>query len=307
MSKHQQNEEVHPGWIRYNVRKICFPFISIVIFVQDTMALLSAQAIGLFLLSNDPLKVRHLLDATKRAFIVILMTILTIVAPSTIRITTDNKTITPSTFYRDPKKGRICSQLRNNSITICNHQIYTDWILLWWLAYTSTLAGKVYIMLKKSLEKIPVLGYGMKNFNFIFMDRKWASDKGTLDKQLTEIDARARGISKMQKLHDKEIKKADAGVEPYNLILFPEGTVLSENTRNQSLAYAKKVGRSPFKCVLLPHTTGLRFSLQRLKPSLDILYDVTIGYSGVKQDDYGENTYGLKSIFFEGKYPKLAC
>lgn len=55
----------------------------------------------------------------------------------------------------------------------------------------------------------------------------------------------------------------------------------------------------------MPHSTGLRFSLQKLKPSIGNLYDITIGYSGVKQKEYGEQIYGLKSIFLEGKYPKL--
>lgn len=54
-----------------------------------------------------------------------------------------------------------------NSVLISNHQIYTDWLYLWFLTYTSKFGNSVFIILK-DLSKIPVLGYGMKNYNFYF-------------------------------------------------------------------------------------------------------------------------------------------
>ncbi|CCD22790.1 putative acyltransferase NDAI_0A06360 [Naumovozyma dairenensis CBS 421] len=288
------------GSIRYNLRKVTLPLISVVIFLEGVICLLLLQIFTLMITPTNPQRRQHLLDYTKRLFIVILATILAIVAPSGVRITRDKKTITEGTVYKDVKKGRICSILQNHSISICNHQIYTDWIFLWWLAYTSNLGGNVYIMLKKSLENIPLLGFGMKNFDFIFMSRKWINDKLTLERQLGALNEKS---TRLDNPNEQDLKKVHD--EPYNLILFPEGTVLSPTTRSKSLSYGQKIGREPFSTVLLPHETGLRFSLQNLQSTLDILYDVTIGYSGVRQDEYGENVYGLKSIFLEGHYPKM--
>lgn len=41
-----------------------------------------------------------------------------------------------------------------------------DWFYMWWILYTGNLHGSVYIMLKKSLQWIPLLGFGMKMYNF---------------------------------------------------------------------------------------------------------------------------------------------
>ncbi|CAI4255828.1 CPA_1a_G0002400.mRNA.1.CDS.1 [Saccharomyces cerevisiae] len=211
----------------------------------------------------------------------------------------------------------ILSHLKSNSVTICNHQIYTDWIFLWWLAYTSNLGANVFIILKKSLASIPILGFGMRNYNFIFMSRKWAQDKITLSNSLAGLDSNARGVGSLagksperiseegESIWNPEVIDPEQTHWPYNLILFPEGTNLSADTRQKSAKYAAKIGKKPFKNVLLPHSTGLRYSLQKLKPSIENLYDITIGYSGVKQEEYGELIYGLKSIFLEGRYPKL--
>ena len=82
-------------------------------------------------------------------------------------------------------------------------------------------------------------------------------------------------------------------------------TNFTENTKQKSAVFGKKIGKSSFKHLLLPHYTGLRYAIKTLKPSLDIIYDVTIAYSGVKQNEYAESKYGLKDMFLRGKYPKI--
>ena len=193
--------------------------------------------------------------------------------------------------------GDIIAQLDTNSIIFSNHQLYIDWVIIWWLAHLANLSGNFFILLKKSLEKIPLLGYGMKNYKFIFMNRKWAQDKSLLEQSLGAINTNAIENGK-----NKDLTNAWG----YNILLFPEGTNLCTNGIRKNNAYCKKMGLKPMKNVLMPHTTGLRFMIQNLQPSLTKIYDVTIGYSGVKgEHEFAEIKYSLKNIFLKGLGPSM--
>lgn len=292
--------------IFHRAKKLILTLFSISIFIEGAIVIIITQATINFLYRTNPVAKQRHLNKTKQRFILLLITILTVVAPSGIRITTDNATISKGTFFKDAGKGRIVSKLKPRSVIISNHQIYTDWVFLWWLAYTSELAGNVFIMLKKSLSTIPFLGYGMRNYNFIFMNRKWEMDKENLSIQLGEIDTNARGVGQLAGKHSSNVTGDENQIKwPYALILFPEGTNLSANTRERSKDFATKNGLDPMNNVLLPRTTGLRFALQKLRPSCDAVYDVTIAYSGVKQNEYGQDIYNLGNIFLRGQSPKL--
>ena len=59
-------------------------------------------------------------------------------------------------------------------------QLYSDWLYLWWIAYTARMHGYIYIILKESLKYIPLMGIGMQFYGFIFMARKWEQDEERL-------------------------------------------------------------------------------------------------------------------------------
>jgi 1-acyl-sn-glycerol-3-phosphate acyltransferase len=65
----------------------------------------------------------------------------------------------------------------------------------------------------------------MQFFNFIFLARSWASDRLYLVKQLALLG---------QSAHDRDT--------PLTFILYPEGTLVSPNTRPISKKYADKLG-----------------------------------------------------------------
>ncbi|KAK5961870.1 putative acyltransferase PWA37_000754 [Arxiozyma heterogenica] len=305
------------------VKQTAILLISVVVFLESCVALCFIQIITIILFKKNTKSYQKCMDFTKKYFLIMLTAILSVAAPSKVRITTCNNTIGKNVFFMDHQKGRISSTLCPDSVVICNHQIYTDWIYLWWIAYTSELAGRVHIMLKKSLKSIPLLGFGMTNFNFLFMNRKWAHDRVNLINTLKELDANARGLGPLSsntpvktdndgvvnwdsRVHpDVREKKTNSNCWPYNFLLFPEGTNLTYDTRCKSLKYARKVNKQPFKHLLLPHVTGLRFTLETLEPSLDAVYDVTIGYSGVQNSSYAASHYSLKQIFLEGKFPHI--
>lgn len=120
--------------------------------------------------------------------------------------------------------------------------------------------GRIYIILKESLKNVPIFGWGAQFYNFIFLSRKWETDKSRFQRHLSQLS------------NPKD---------PMWLLIFPEGTNLSETTRAKSKAWADKQGINDMKHQLLPRKTGLQFCLQRLKESTNWLYDCTIAYEGV--------------------------
>jgi len=287
--------------------------LNIVIFITGCFSIVAAQAIGIILAAGNREFRQAWLAHTKEHFIVLLTTVLNIASksPIGIRLVTDKKSI-PSSRLRINSAGTLESILPGRTVLIANHQIYTDWVFLWWLAYTAKLGGFVYIVLKASLRKLPLLGWGMKNYEFIFLSRKWESDKLVMGNQLAAIDANARGKGEAAGREPKQIDnnkdvwpKGEDKLKtwPYSLLIFPEGTNLSSNTKKKTLAYAEKVGREPFKHLLLPRTTGLRYSLLKLKDTVDEIYDITLAYSGLKASDYGQDIYKIERVFLQGKNP----
>lgn len=65
----------------------------------------------------------------------------------------------------------------------------------------------------------------MQFFNFIFLARSWASDRQQLARDLASLGREAERESK-----------------PFCFILYPEGTLVSKDTRPKSKKYAEKMG-----------------------------------------------------------------
>ena len=132
----------------------------------------------------------------------------------------------------------------HKSLVIECRQIYADWWYMWCLMYSIGAHGMhrhVYITLKKSLQWVPIIGWvhftlyschtssraaqGMQFFDFIFLARSWASDKHTLASRLAFLGAAA--------------ERKDS---PLCYILYPEGTLVSKDTRPISKKFADKIG-----------------------------------------------------------------
>ena len=164
--------------------------------------------------------------------------------------------------------GRLECDFPERIVIMANHQIYIDWIYLWWVAYTNRMHGHIYIILKESLKYIPVIGPGMIFFGFIFMSRKMQKDQPRMKHRL----------SKLKQVHSR---LGLTGLDPMWLLIFPEGTNLSPNGRKKSAAWAKKSGLQDMKHQLLPRSTGTFFCLNELKGTVAWVYDCTIAYEGV--------------------------
>lgn len=188
--------------------------------------------------------------------------------------------------------GLLQTSFPERVVMIANHQVYTDWVYLWWFAYTNVMHGRLYIILKESLKYIPILGQGMMFYGFIFMARKWQLDKPRLQYRLEKLKTQHSGSQSGKPQYD-----------PMWLLIFPEGTNLSLNTKNKSDAFGAKQNLASFKHMILPRSTGLFFCLQQLRGTVDWVYDSTIAYEGPPKGSYPDKYFTLRSTYGQGRPP----
>ncbi|KAF9128308.1 hypothetical protein BGW39_005180 [Mortierella sp. 14UC] len=123
----------------------------------------------------------------------------------------------------------------------------------------------------------------MRFFDFILLKRNdWAHDKRAIEENLERVNAK----------------------DPLWLVVFPEGTVISRGTRKRSTAFAEKAGLADHKHVLLPRTSGLFVCINKLRGSVDYLYDATVGYSGIAYGEIPQELYPLPGLYLNQAQPK---
>lgn len=204
---------------------------------------------------------------TKQTFGILITTITQWFSPTVIRVSWDESV---RGQLRKTSDGRLETSFPERIVLLANHQIYTDWLYLWWSAYTNRMHGHVFILLKESLKYVPIISPGILFYGFIFMARKWASDKDRIAYRLQKLKSRHSGPM-----------SGTAGLDPMWLLIFPEGTNLSANTRNKSAKWAAEQKIPDLRHQLLPRSTGLQFCLQELGDSIEWVYDCTLAYEGV--------------------------
>ncbi|CAK7224567.1 hypothetical protein SBRCBS47491_005595 [Sporothrix bragantina] len=286
VEEHPSGKESHGKAIQI-LRGVSFAifFISSVITVHLT------QLVGapLYWINRDLFY--DYMAVTKQFFSVTVTTMTYWWGPTTIRISGD-ESVTGQ--IRKTKDGRVEFDFPERMVMIANHQIYTDWIYLWWVGYANKqrMDGYIYIILKESLKYIPILGTGMMFYGFIFMSRKMSVDQPRM----------AHRLQKLSETHTDP--QGNAYRNPMWLLLFPEGTNLSGNGRRKSAAWAQKMGYKDPEHILLPRSTGMYFCLSELKGSVEYVYDCTVAYEGIPRGRYGEDYFSLSSTYFQGQAPK---
>ncbi|EFW22956.1 hypothetical protein D8B26_006506 [Coccidioides posadasii str. Silveira] len=254
------------------------------------ISIVATQAIGLPLYLVNERWFYSYMAMTKRFFGITITALTQWSSPTPVRISGDSSMQGQFSLLND---GTVVTKFPERLVLIANHQVYTDWLYLWWVSYTSNMHGYIYIILKESLKYIPFIGQGMMLYGFIFMARKWIEDKPRLQHRL-------------QKLKTSHGKSPDGlpVFDPMWLLIYPEGTNLSRNTKRRSDAYCEKQGIAPRKHTLLPRSTGLFFCLQKLRGTVDYVYDCTVGYEGPPKGSYAESYFTLRSTYLRGRPPK---
>lgn len=171
----------------------------------------------------------------------------------------------------------------SRDLIMSNHQLYSDWVYLWALMDRVDRAGELKIIMKRSLRSVPIFGWSMRFFDFVFLNRKWEKDQAHFTKKL-------RGFVESK--------------YPFCLLIFPEGTTLSRENLTKSESFAAKLGVKPTSRVLLPRVLGMWEAVKALDSSLDGIYDITVGYSGIKETDEPEKVFTLMDLFYSGITPE---
>lgn len=225
------------------------------------------------------------LEYTKKSFVV-LLTFCTsnFTSHSTISLSFRDEELMKNCLSKNNDGELPLLKFDNSAIIISNHQIYSDWFFLWFLAYLNNTASHFFIVMKKSLENIPILGYGMKNYNFIFLSRNWQNDRLYMESQFRKI----------LKVNEK-----------FWMLIFPEGTNMSHNNRNKSHKFALESNLPVNNCVLLPRIKGLYVASKNLlNENSSKILDFTIGYTGNTKDIMAQDVHTLWKIYIEGISPK---
>lgn len=258
-------------------------------FSSSILAISVTQYIGapLYLYSKDLFYAW--MAMTKQHFGIVSATMTYWWAPTTVRISGDASV---RGQMRKTADGRLECDFPERIVLISNHQIYTDWVYLWWMAYTADMHGHLYIILKESIKYIPIIGTGMMLYGFIFLSRKWATDKERFQYRLKKLSTSHAGPL-----------SGTPGLDPMWLLIFPEGTNLSTNGRVASKKWADKNGIPDLRHALLPRSTGLSFCLQELKDTVEYMYDCTLAYEGVPAGQYGQDIFTLRGTYFQGRSP----
>ncbi|KAF1990052.1 acyltransferase-domain-containing protein [Aulographum hederae CBS 113979] len=249
-------------------------------FLSGILAINGSQWIGAPLRYINPEYYDAYMSFTKQSFAVLITSMTQWWAPTVVRVSGD---ASMKGQLQQMPDGSLKCNFPNRLTMMANHQLYTDWLYLWWIAYTNGMHGRIHIILKESLKNIPFLGWGAQFYNFIFVARKWEQDKARFQQHL---------------------KKLNNSTYPMWLLIFPEGTNLAKGTREASRKWAEKNGLQDMKHQLLPRSTGLRFCLEQLRDTTPWLYDCTIAYEGVPPGEFGQDIFTLRSSFLEGRPPK---
>lgn len=146
---------------------------------------------------------------------------------------------------------------RERVVLIANHRTEVDWMYMWDLALRKECLGYIKYVLKSSLMKLPVFGWGFHILEFIPVERKWEIDEPVLHQMLSTFAN---------------------PLDPLWLAVFPEGTDFTEQKCKRNQELAAKNGLPVLKNVLLPKTKGFYTCLEILRGSLDAVYDITIAY-----------------------------
>ncbi|XP_046874363.1 lysocardiolipin acyltransferase 1 [Hypomesus transpacificus] len=145
------------------------------------------------------------------------------------------------------------------SVIIMNHRTRLDWMFLWCYLLRYSYLRLEKICLKAALKAVPAFGWALQVACYIFVQRRWEDDREHIENMLEYF--------------------CDIG-EPLQLLLFPEGTDLTEYTRARSDDFAEKNGLPKFEYVLHPRTRGFTFIVDTLNKgkNLDAIHDITIAF-----------------------------
>lgn len=183
-------------------------------------------------------------------------------------------------FLSSPPAGKV-------NVLVMNHRTVLDWMFFWALIAEcpgSDLQYALKIVPKAVLSKLPLFGWAMQCFRFLFLSR-----------QSTESDCAM--IASAARTYCAEPNSPDHGV---SVLIFPEGTDLSKVHLEKSHDFCRKNSLPLWDFVLAPRALGLGTMLQAIgKENLGEVLDITLGY-----EDYVMGERPSESSCIMGRAPR---
>lgn len=170
----------------------------------------------------------------------------------------------PFTFrFPQDALAQIREVFRNNKriLITCNHQLFSDWIYVW-LLYTQLQpnSGALFsIVLKRSLESLPVVGSFLRFLGFLFLNREYSLDQPLIANSLSAWKDEQR----------------------LTIVIFPEGRTISDETKKCSEKYAESLNYPLGPFVLVPRYKGAFAILKNA--GIDGVLDLTLSYASKGQ------------------------
>ena len=158
-----------------------------------------------------------------------------------------------------------------------NHLSELDWVVVLGLAARCDALAGVRFIMKASLAKIPILGWGLALHHSVFIRSRPEGRAATVS-----VAERAATVSA-----DMDDIVATVGsltthhsCQPCWIVIFAEGTRLIPTQHAKALEFAAQHGRQAYKYLLQPRAKGLASVLQGGRPRLTHALDLTIAYEG---------------------------
>ena len=130
---------------------------------------------------------------------------------------------------------------KHHAIFLLNHHYEVDWLFAWICADAYNCLGNGKVIAKKMLKYVPTIGISWALNDTIFLDRNWEKDKHTLTESMNVLASYTR---------------------PFWLLLYPEGTRLSQAKLEAAQAFSKSRSLPVLQHQLFPRTKG-SFKLTR--------------------------------------------
>jgi len=147
--------------------------------------------------------------------------------------------------------------VKENAIVVVNHQQMPDITTVMAFARSKGRLGDLKFFVKKALQYVPGLGWGMWFLDCLFVHRDWTADRTVISETFHRI------------VGEKV---------PLWLVSFVEGTRITPTKVARSQEFAKARGLEIMHHVLLPRTKGFAASVTGLGDHIAAVYDLTIGY-----------------------------
>ena len=149
------------------------------------------------------------------------------------------------------------------AIIIANHQVDADFWYVWEVARAYGMHGRLKIILKAELAVVPIVGWGMKQFEFCFLQRNWQRDRRAFTRLLSSF--------------------VEDGYK-CALLLFPEGTTINTEAVMKSHRFGREQNRPHLNYCVLPRSTGFAALVETMCQSPQglspVIYDLTLAYHG---------------------------